>query len=410
MANRKDEAGKIVLDDFEMTSNTPEPPERHKRWGFVSALPSEHLIVYRGGKLRERVSRQGGRCWKRPSDTVAIVPTTLKEVLFRANQITVDNVDVQLRGMVLYCIKDPQNIYKLINFTNRQQAEAKLGRIIADTCRSNAKWLVANMTVEQCIRRRKEEIAAALKTEVARVVGSGGSAGWGVEIVTVDIQDIFIQDDALFGHLQAKFKAEREGEAEMARQTAREQVTRNQLIVERRLAEERHQLTLDKTRLTGEAELATLANQRRQDEETFKLDRFRVEQNGDIVLDRTRRENEHVLLSAEGRRACARIDAEAKAIAAKQETTALSEQLKVESSAAPASLERLFLTQALPRLSEAFVKSARDMRFSVLHTGGSGSANATPLGFLVSQLLDLLDQRLHRTPKQEEKNESDEEE
>src|SRR6185436_7155938 len=101
----RDERGKVVLDEFEIATNTPE--REPKRWGYVSALPSEYLIVYRGGKLRERVSRQGGRCWKWPSDTVAIVPTTLKQVLFRANQITVDNVDVQLRGMVLYRVSDP---------------------------------------------------------------------------------------------------------------------------------------------------------------------------------------------------------------------------------------------------------------------------------------------------------------
>jgi regulator of protease activity HflC (stomatin/prohibitin superfamily) len=360
-----------------MASNTPEP--RAKRWGFVSALPSEYLVVYRGGKLRERVSRQGGRCWKWPSDTVAIVPTTLKEVLFRANQITVDNVDVQLRGMVLYRISDPLTIYRLINFTNREQAEAKLGRIIADTCRSNAKWLVANMSVEQCLRRRKEEIAAALTAEVARVVGSGESGGWGIEIVTVDIQDIYIQDSELFSNLQARFKAEREGEAALARLAAREQITRSELTVERTLAEERHRLDLDKARLAAE------------------LERLRVEQNGAIEHDRTRRENEREGLAAEGRRDRACVDAEARTVVDRQALEALEGRVKAENAAAPASLERLFITEALPAVARALAESASDMRFNVMHTAGPGSSDATPFGFLLGQIVELLDQKVRRT-------------
>jgi flotillin len=372
----RDERGKVVLDEVEITSNSPEP--RTKRWGFVSALPSEYLIVYRGGKLRERVSRQGGRCWKWPSDTVAVVPTTLKEVLFRANQITVDNVDVQLRGMVLYRVSDPRTIYRLINFTNREHAEAKLGRIIADTCRSNAKWLVANMTVDQCRRRRKEEIASALKDEVARVVGAGEASGWGIEIVTVDIQDIYIQDDELFSSLQAKFKAEQEGEASLARLAAREQVTRQELAVERTLAEERHRLELDKVRLAAE------------------IERYHVEQSGAIELDRTRRESERETLAADGRRDRARIDAEAKTITSRQEIEALEGRVKAESAAAPASLDRLFITEALPAVARALAVSARDMRFSVMQTAGTASSESTPFGFLLGQVMELLDQRTRR--------------
>ena len=96
---------KIALDDFELTSNSPALPQ--KRWGHVSAAPSEHLIVYRRGILIPSLCRQGGRFFKWPSDTYVTIPTTFKEICFQANQITADNVDVRLRGMVLYRIDDP---------------------------------------------------------------------------------------------------------------------------------------------------------------------------------------------------------------------------------------------------------------------------------------------------------------
>jgi flotillin len=387
---------KVVLDELEIATNTPERRERRGRWGYVSALPSEYLIVYRRGKLRDKVSGQGARCFKWPSDTVAIVPTTLKEVLFRANQITIDNVDVQLRGMVLYRIVDPLRIYRLVNFTNREQAEAKLGRIVADTCRSTAKWLVANMTVDQCMRRRKEEIATALTAEVARVVGSGDPAGWGVEIVTVDIQDIFIQDDQLFAAMQARFKAEKEGEAARARLEADREVQRHAIAVERALAEEKQQLSLEQARLASEVELAGITNMRRTEQEKFELDRFRVQENATIAQQRIAAENDREILAAEGRRQRAEIDAESATIASQQEIEVLRNRLAAESSASPASIERLFMTEALPELARTFAESASHMRFSVFQNAGDASASASPLGFLLSQLLELLDQRIHR--------------
>ena len=54
------------------------------------------------------------------------------------------------------------------------------------------------------------------------------------------------------------------------------------------------------------------------------------------------------------------------------------------------------MTQALPKLAKTFAEAAHGMRFSVLQSAGEGSANATPMGFLLSQLLELLDQRLGR--------------
>src|SRR5689334_4460533 len=52
-----------------------EDPEKMKKWGLITARPSEFLIHMRRGRVRE-VSGQGASCFKFPGDAVAIVPTS----------------------------------------------------------------------------------------------------------------------------------------------------------------------------------------------------------------------------------------------------------------------------------------------------------------------------------------------
>ncbi|XXU07553.1 hypothetical protein WMF40_46840 [Sorangium sp. So ce854] len=56
-----------------------EDPEKLKRWGRVSAKPSEYLIHMRRGQLRP-TSGQGASCFKLPGDSVAVVPTTVQKL------------------------------------------------------------------------------------------------------------------------------------------------------------------------------------------------------------------------------------------------------------------------------------------------------------------------------------------
>src|SRR5689334_22000469 len=51
-----------------------EDPEKMKKWGLITARPSEFLIHMRRGRVRE-ISGQGASCFKFPGDAVAIVPT-----------------------------------------------------------------------------------------------------------------------------------------------------------------------------------------------------------------------------------------------------------------------------------------------------------------------------------------------
>ena len=110
--------GKTKYDDseVEIMSSSPDDQRLNKKWGYITALPSEYLIHFKKGRLSEKSSGQGAVCFKWPRDTIFIIPTSLKEIAFQANQLTADNVDVRIRGMAVYRISDPLKIYKLINF------------------------------------------------------------------------------------------------------------------------------------------------------------------------------------------------------------------------------------------------------------------------------------------------------
>ncbi len=253
---------KVSLEkDIEVTSSSPDDPRLKKKWGYISALPSEYLIHYRNGKFSEKTSGQGACCFKWFRDNTFIIPTSLKEIVFEANQLTNDNVDVRIRGMAVYRINNPLKIYERINFSNRQSAEEKLARMIGDMCRSTTKWLVANMKVDECIRKRKEDIADALKAEVSRVVGDEKN-GWGVEIVTIDIQDVYIQDAEIFHALQMMFKADKIRESKLAQMEMERTVEIRTLEKDLELAEHRKNTELNKSRIEAEVQKQKMETQK----------------------------------------------------------------------------------------------------------------------------------------------------
>ena len=56
------------------------------RWGLVTAAPHQFLLQVRGGEVV--AAPQGGSCFKWPSDTVALVDTSVRRLQFTADQVT----------------------------------------------------------------------------------------------------------------------------------------------------------------------------------------------------------------------------------------------------------------------------------------------------------------------------------
>lgn len=202
-----------------------EDPDKLKRWGVISARPSEFLIRMRGGNVI--TSGQGATVFKWPWDSVAIVPTTVQRLQFTADQVTSEKVGVKVTGIVVYRIAEPLIAFRMLNFSFPERAQEKLATMMEEMCIGATRRLVANLTVEECLTRRKDALASELVREVAPVVSGEGqledttSRGWGVIVDTIEIQDVRVTSAQVFANMQARFRQEQERvarEAELEKQ------------------------------------------------------------------------------------------------------------------------------------------------------------------------------------------------
>ncbi|MFO0758444.1 MAG: SPFH domain-containing protein [Byssovorax sp.] len=199
-----------------------EDPEKTKRWGRINARPSEYLVHMRRGKVLAASSGQGASCFKLPGDSVAVVPTTVQKLQFTADQVTREKVGIEVTGLAVYRIAEPLIAYRMLNFSYPERAQEKLEELLAEMFVGAARRLVANLTVEECLTRRKEGIAAELMKEIVPVVTGHGRVedatdqGWGIVIDTIEIQDVHVLSPAVFGNMQAPYRQEQERQAREA--------------------------------------------------------------------------------------------------------------------------------------------------------------------------------------------------
>lgn len=228
-----------------------EDPEKTKRWGIVTAKPSEYLVHMRRGRIRRRSTGQGATCFKLPWDSVAVIPTTIDRLQFTAEQVTLEKVGMRVTGLAVYRIVEPEIAFRMLNFSYAERASQKLAEILREMFVGATRRHVANLRVEDVMTRRKDAIAAELLGELAPVLDGRGrvddstSMGWGVVIDTVEIQDVRVLSEEVFANMQATYRAEL---ATRARQAQLEQ----QAEVAAREAE--HQRALEAVRLEAEAE------------------------------------------------------------------------------------------------------------------------------------------------------------
>jgi flotillin len=225
------------------TGKPVEDPDKLKSWGFVSARPSEFLACTRRGQIDRRRSGQGARVFKWPWESISIVPTTLQRIEFTADQVTRERVGVEISGIAVFRIAEPLLAVRLLNFSFAEAASEKLAATLREMFVGAARRLVANLTLDDCLSRRKESIAGFLMEEISPIVGGEGSPddttsrGWGVVIDTIEIQQVRILSQQVFAHLQAPYRAELAARAELAEFERRRQLIEQGSEVQRREAE-----------------------------------------------------------------------------------------------------------------------------------------------------------------------------
>lgn len=270
-----------------------EDPDKLKRWGFLGAKPSEYLVCTRRGQIDRRRSGQGMRIFKWPWESVAIVPTTLQRIEFAADQITRERVGVEITGVAVYRIAEPELAFRVLNFSYGEAAGEKLAATLREMFVGAARRLVANLSLDECLTRRKEMIASFLMEEIAPVVAGEGAitdstaTGWGVVLDTIEIQQVTIQSAAVFAHLQAPFRAEIAARAELAELERTRQVEERRAETER-LAREAQLEAQRATRMLGartEAEATEV--EAREAQRRAEMQAAAARRNSELARDRT---------------------------------------------------------------------------------------------------------------------------
>jgi regulator of protease activity HflC (stomatin/prohibitin superfamily) len=235
-----------------------EDPDKMKRWGLIVAKPSEFLVHVRAGKVLRSSSGQGASCLKLPWDAVAIVPTSLQRLQFRADQVTREKVGVEVVGLAVYRIADPLIAYRVLNFSFPERAQQKLTEALSAMFVGATRRLIANLSVDDCLQKRKQAIAHELLSEVRPVVGGQGSPedetdrGWGVVIDTIEIQEVRILSQKVFSSMQAPYRASLDKTAAEAQAEATRDVAMRELQYQREKQEA--QIAADRAR--EEAQIA----------------------------------------------------------------------------------------------------------------------------------------------------------
>lgn len=344
-----------------------EDPEKTKRWGLVTAKPSEFLIHMRRGRLL--ASQQGGSCFKLPWDSVAIVPTTIQRLAFTADQVTVEKVGVEVAGLAVYRVVAPLIAYRMLNFSYGERASEKLAEILEQMLVGATRRLVANLTVDDALTRRKDAIASELMAELAPVVEGVGrpedttATGWGVVVDTVEIQDVRILSEAVFDGMQAPFRAQLEQERIRADAATRQ----------RRAEEERRIIELEQQNVRRQAELEEETAAMRA---TARAAQREAESLAALVLDKRKIEQARVV--RESTIELARKEGEVQ--------NALARARKEIDDVVPEERLRLALVQALPEIAGALSPKVAEMRLTSI-----GSDAAGPAALVTSALAQVLD-------------------
>ena len=368
------------------------------RWGFVAAKPSEFLVVTRDGQVMTSRSGQGAGIFKWPRDQVAIVPTTLQRIEFTADQITRERVGVSVSGLAVIRIAEPLLAYRVLDFS-ADDALDQLSATLREMFVGAGRRLIANLSLEDCLSRRKETIAGFLLDEIAPIVGGAGkpedstNRGWGVVIDTIEIKEVKILSAQVFAHLQAPYRAEIATRAEVA------ELERKREVDERALTTDRVTRSLTATAEAEATEVEEREAARRAEMhaagaaaalEARHVELDAAHRAAALVLTR---ERELEALRAEQRRTqtaldreLRQLDAEARDRESQLEAAAQRRLAEIEQMMAQSRALRDLVTTALPQIAQALHQQVGTLNYTSVG-GERGPLDAVPSA--LAQLLAL---------------------
>lgn len=165
---------------------------------FIKISPSDHAIVFKDGKIIKE--GRGFRFFMTPSKQYVIIPAVVNNIAFQADQITKENQGVEVTGFAIWKVGNPSKIYHHFDFASNSNSLEQVNIFLKDVVESAIRHMVANMSIEEVLRKRGT-IILQLKKELEYI-----SEEWGIAIETIEIKNVRILSKTLFDNMQAKYR------------------------------------------------------------------------------------------------------------------------------------------------------------------------------------------------------------
>jgi len=199
-----------------------------KNIGIVRVNPSDYVIRLRGGKIYKQ--GLGMNFFTIPSEQYVILPTTVSKIQFLADQISRENQGVEVSGFAFWKIGDPSKTYLHFDFSASLAPVETINNYLKDVVESAIRHQVANMTIDEVLRKRGT-IILALKKELEYI-----STEWGIAIETIEIKNVKIMSSQLFHNMQARFRDQIRLESETSALKTNQEIAEQNIIHNEQIA------------------------------------------------------------------------------------------------------------------------------------------------------------------------------
>lgn len=238
---------------------------------FVTVNPSDYAIVFKKGEIVKE--GRGFRFFCTPRIQYVIIPGNVKNITFVADQISRENQGVEVSGFAIWKVGEPKKIYQHFDFMREEDTLEQVSSFLQDVVESAIRHMVANMTIEEVLRKRGT-IIQQLKRELEYICEQ-----WGIVVETIEIKNVRILSKTLFDNMQAQF-----------RNSVRLEAERNTIETEKEIEEQRIHVS-DQTKIIKQQ--SELADRERQKQLRLQ------EINDKTEVEKHRREQDHAIKKEE---------------------------------------------------------------------------------------------------------------
>lgn len=238
---------------------------------FVTVSPSDYAIVFKKGEIVKE--GRGFRFFCTPRIQYVIIPGNVKNITFVADQISRENQGVEVSGFAIWKVGEPKKIYQHFDFMQEEDTLEQVSVFLQDVVESAIRHMVANMTIEEVLRKRGT-IIQQLKRELEYVCEQ-----WGIVVETIEIKNVRILSKTLFDNMQAQF-----------RNSVRLEAERNTIETEKQIEEQKIHVSDQTSIIKQQSELAE-----RERKKQLQLQEI----NDKTEVEKHRREQDHAIKKEE---------------------------------------------------------------------------------------------------------------